>query len=680
MSQTTFSGRYGIGRNERNQLGSTSWSPSGVLFRSNDSQHVPLKKGNTLSSKKGNLPSAHKTKMKKRKPTYATYFHKVFKIRMRYYYRLSLLLSILLSILIALPYGGNIFVLPVKIMILWASFCLLKIARDATIRVSLSGASSEFQHIVSCLFSTHFLIVYGCYAVATGSIFLIIYNQSSAYLNYSISSPTKTVKPFLNDSFMFFWYFSMFVSSFYSSQFIIFEKNMLPFKIGVYRCDPTDYLKNIKWSSLLKEATAIAGCIAIFAAPVYFWFRRLIFNVFFSGLVYGTNLNSQIPAIRFSIIYYLWLCILSFAIVFTYELLNRIYNAYAMVGCLIVKKPISSYGDNQFDVLTTGIADYEYPLVRLTAYQELVYRSVCTNISERRCLYEDSQWLLVLNEAAKLIRSNSKVIKMDILPKKAPVKSKIPENNSAPNDDTPNIFGRSGQINIDTGNDLDKANLRSRRSMFSTNINSPEDLFLKHDSSHKPVIPKKKQSLVSVVVKKCEAYIFSLVRKFGKQLKEYILNQRKKSAFLQKVDRFITKDKIIWGSYRKEADRRIPDKIIVGNAIIVISEMLLHAKSEDKKNRVESTLTEVLTILTSIYKSTSLFLDHPPVTPKSINEKEHNSIKEINDLAISYFFKIVVFYNSSLNDLILGPDTFKLAKWCTDMALEEQKSRGFSEI
>lgn len=154
MSQTTFSGRYGIGRNERNQLGSTSWSPSGVLFRSNDSQHVPLKKGNTLSSKKGNLPSAHKTKMKKRKPTYATYFHKVFKIRMRYYYRLSLLLSILLSILIALPYGGNIFVLPVKIMILWASFCLLKIARDATIRVSLSGASSEFQHIVSCLFST----------------------------------------------------------------------------------------------------------------------------------------------------------------------------------------------------------------------------------------------------------------------------------------------------------------------------------------------------------------------------------------------------------------------------------------------------------------------------------------------------------------------------------------------
>ncbi len=657
-------------------------SSSTLLNTSNNKRHVSFIKQNTPGLKKANLFSAHKTQTrKKKKPTYATYFHKVFKIRMRYYYRLSLILSIPLSIIIALPYGGSVFLFPVKVLILWASFSVLKFVRDATVKVSASNASSEFQHVISCLFSSDFFSVLSGYVLTTSTIFFIVYSQSSEYLDFSISSPTKTVRPFLNDSFMFFWYFSTFVSSFYSLQFILFEKNRLPFKIGSYRSDPTQALKSIKWISLLKEAASITLCISIFAAPFYFWFRRFIFKVFFSGLIYSANLNRQIPAIRFSLAYYLWLCILSFAVVFSFELLNRIYNAYAMTGCLIVKKPISSYGDNQFEVLTSGITDYKYPLVRLTAYQELVYRSVCTNISERRCLYDDSQWLLVLNEAAKLIRANSKIIKMDILPKKVSVKSKTYDKNLAPiKDAEQNIFGKLGPSDIDGGIDVDPNSLRSRHSMFSTNLITPEDLFLRHDPPQKIAKPKKKQSFFGSLLKKCQIYFFKLAQKYWKSLKICISQQEKQIKLLRGVGQVISKDKIISKSFKREADKRIPDKIIVGNAIIVISEMLLHAKSEDRKNRVESTLTEVMTILTSIYKSTSLFLDHPPVAPKSLSEKEHNSIKEINDLAISYFFKIVVFYNSSLNDLILGPDTFKLAKWCTDIALEEQKSQGFSDM
>ncbi|QPG76477.1 hypothetical protein FOA43_003866 [Brettanomyces nanus] len=632
-----------------------------------------------------NINKKGPAKPKRVSGSYSQYFYKVFQNRMKYYHRLSFVISLSMCVLLTVPYGGSILFYPVKVALLSTGFALVKFARDSTLRVESSGASTEIQHMINSVFSSQCFILFAAYFASTFIIYSIIFWQSSSSdLSYCISSATKTVKPFINDSFMFFWFFVAFTSFFYSAQMMIFEKNKLNFKIGTYRAEPVDQLKNLNWVSLLKEAASISGCVVVLSGPLYTFVRRFIFKVMFYPMISVFNLNRQIPAIRFSLRLYLTVNLIGFITVLVYELLNRIYNAYAMTGCLVVKKPLSSYSDNQqFKTLMSGLTDYKDSLVRLTAYQELVFRTTSRQMSDRTCLYENNNGILLLDQMSKVIRSSVNAAKME-LPKLQGTKGeKKPTVKKQNGDTTATIFGRLG---LDAGlNDTDSVNAIGAddgdvNGIFSTNKVRPEDLFLRSTYVKKPL--KSKDPVLKGFVEKAEDAALKLIQKyqvlFVRKMKEFINSRSEKSRILRITTKVLKSDVwevILFRSYKLEADRRIPNKVIVGNCIVAMSEMLLHARIEDRKRTVLHSLTEVLSLLTRIYRSTSEFLENPPVKPRSANQINHNAIKEINDLAISYFFKLVIYYNSTLNDMILTPDTFKLAKWCTDVALEEQRAQ-----
>lgn len=603
-------------------------------------------------------------------------------MRMSYYYRLSLIVAIALGLSVTVPYGGNLALIPVKVISIWVGFIMLKYARDYTITVTLSNAATELQLFISQLMSLRFLAILAGYSLATWLIFFIIFVQSSDSLSVSVASSSKTIKPYLNDNYMLFWYFASFLSLFYSVQFMVFQKNRLDFKIGTYRTEPSHYLKNMRWTSLFKETVAISGCICIFAAPVYALDRGAIFKLFFAPITSIYNLNSSIPAPRYSFELYTLLCIICVLTVFTYEILNRIYNAYAMAGCLVIKKPLSTYSIHFFDNLMSGVRDYKDSVVRLTAYQELVYRSTCTVISDRQCFYQEICWNPILSELSRVIRNCSNASRYGLNRKDS--KKSHKKSNSKYGDADKTIFGRLGKTGLDPDTPLDKP--YTGGNLFSSKSSSnPDDLFLKPKRRPSKSEEKSNQinSLIADLGKSINNNITKYKKIYMKKLDHYLRTRRHNSRLVKMADTAMKSD--IWDlilsrSYKREADRRIPNKIIVGNAISTLSEMLLHAKSEDIRGTVEGSLPQVLTLLTSVYKSTTMFLDNPPVRWRNTYERDHNAVKEINDLAISYFFKLVVFYNSSLNDFILSPDTFKLAKWCTDLALEEQRAQDDNAI
>ncbi|GME80642.1 unnamed protein product [Ambrosiozyma monospora] len=168
---------------------------------------------------------------------------------------------------------------------------------------------------------------------------------------------------------------------------------------------------------------------------------------------------------------------------------------------------------------------------------------------------------------------------------------------------------------------------------------------------------------------------------------------------------------LIGRSLQREANKRLPNKYNLSHAIIAISEVLLHAKSIDKKRVViggpQPTtsssgsdpvvsngtgsglgLGDVLTSLTRVYIATNDFINDPPVVVDqserdvlggSGKADELNSIAEVNQLALDYFFKLIILYNSEVNDIVLAPEVFKLAKWCTDLALDEQRNQRWDE-
>lgn len=668
-------------------------NPSKPLAKLDEKLHLSTLKSNlakTAAKVKAKTPGP----ITAEKQTYTKIFHKTFELRMRYYYRLCGIAAFVLTLLLVLPCsGGTIALFPFKVLLIWGAFSLLKKTRDLVLTVESSHSASELQHIVSVLFSSSFLYVYASYNLTTLSILSLVFLQAGGNeLDISTPSTTKTIKPFLNDNFMFFWFFTGLLSFFYSVQFLIFEKNRLNFKIASYREDPVQTLNKIKWKSLLEESASIAGCISLTAVPIYLISREFIFKVAFKLVVTAFNLNSRLPPLGISFKTFIMLSAVSFVTVFAYELLNKVYNAYATTGCLVVDKPLSTYSEPAFTTLMSGVTDNE-PLVQLTAYQEIVYRATVADVAKRAIFYDRVNWTSLLEQMVKVIRTASKAAKLGLpvaSAKKEPTKTK----STAPV--PPPLFGRGPTPKFD---DDDKPVTDGNTTTYGK-VHS-DDLFLHKRPAvadpAKPAGPPKKsqlQKLEDTLTDKLN----DTKQKAIEQLKKQLSSQQSRIDEWSKIVDSAKWKQSLTRSYQREADRRIPNRILVGDCVVGMSEMLLHAKSEDSKGAVFASLTEVLNLLTRLYKSTSDFLQNPPVPKTKKQEptdfsnlfkrtvfassndpvtvpktKDHNAIKEINDLSLSYFFKLVIFYNSTLNDLILSPDTFKLAKWCTDVALEEQK-------
>ncbi|KAG7735651.1 hypothetical protein KL932_004315 [Ogataea haglerorum] len=598
-----------------------------------------------LAGRLGSLPSrrlpsqAQKTSQDalKKQNNYSKILAKVFHMRMKFYSRLALLLAFVYTIVVSLPFRTSPLFFPVKLSLFWCSFMLLKFARDLTLKVETTTYSTLFQQIFGSLLSAEFATLMSSFLISNVLTYGIIWSQTAS-LSYYIESPTKTIKPFVNDKFLYYWFFAFASTLVYTVFFLTKGKNQLKFKIGVYRVEPLEYLRNLPLSEILKE-TGIFSISVTLATPVIFLMvRKFMFSTVLFPFIWLLNLNTHLPRVSISLSLYFGLFLLTFTTVLLYEVLNEIYNAYAMVGCLNVKKPLSTHAEDQLETLLSGLKDIKHPFVRLTTFQELVY--MAQTAEERKFFYKNTaNWTSILEQCSIVIRSVSMAVTADLsLP---PVIQTPVQKNS--------IFGNSGSSRSPI--DEDKSDRKA------------DSLFL---PAEKPK-PKPKPFWETVLDR-----ITSLGKKVRKPELLVRLEKESRSRNTREALEYVLSslgflEDLFLPNIEREAAKRVPNKVMVGDAVLVISEVLLHAKHEDRKSVVVPTLTEVLTLLTRLYKATAEFLSDPPA-----RDTGSCCIRELNELTLDYFFKLVVQYNSVLNDLILAPDVFKFAKWCTDTALDEK--------
>ncbi|KAG0677615.1 hypothetical protein C6P42_000779 [Pichia californica] len=654
-------------------------------------QNGKINTAKTTTNKK-QLPSSPNIK------TYKSIFDKVFHNRMNFYHRLAAIISTIILLALYLPSkNGKVIFLLIKFIILFIGYYVLQQARILTITTESSKSSNQFQKLIS-LFCSHNIYILGG-AFLLNSIFFstIIYSQADLSLSYYIETPTRTIKPFVNDNFSFFCFFTLASSIIYTLNFVLAEKYILHIPIGRYRQEPVDYLKNLPHMKIL-ILSILKSILSNLLIPLIYHiiFRNIFFKTFLKPLVFFSDLNYQLPrsdfnfSIYFKLSFYLCLQFLS------YDILNEIFNAYSLVGCLVVKKPISHYSETPFQTLLTGIKDYKNPLVRLTAYQELVYLSTSLELQDRQIFYRADNWNLILAEfffvltnSARSARSDLPKVESKELLRKETEKQNIKKQAS--------IFGNLNNVNNNKTSNFDfDFDTDTNKIDTKTNENVNDVTVIKHNNESaifkQPEFIEEKISELEVKYSSLAASILSssekIIQKAKLLLDENINLKKTKDNFNANKPNKLTISyqlNLIYtdlvnfiryffiGDIYEQSNKRIPNKEIVGFSMVTLTEMLLHAKIEDKNNTVNGTLTESLTLLTKVYKGTAEFLNNPPTD--IIENRSQCSIMILNELSISCFFKLVVYYNNILNDLLLPPEVFKLAKWCTDMALEQQREQ-----
>lgn len=620
--------------------------------------------------------------------TYSSLYDNFFHKRMKFYHRLSALIAAIFTLILSVPFGGRLIFYPIKFLLIWFGFFLLQQARVCTIQTESSKAGNHIEKVVSILSSKKSYILICAFMINSCIVSSIIFSQSGSSLSCYIETPTKTIKPFLNDNFAFFCFFTLISSVVYSFDFLVSEKFTLHFPIGTFRQEPIEYLKALPHLRIIILSLLKTIVLSLISPLVYhIFFRNLFFKFFLKPLVIFLDLNKQLPRSDFNIftlstiLIYLWISFLSL------DILNECFNAYAMVGCLVVQKPISHYSETPIQTLISGLKDTKNQLVRLTAYQELTYLSTSSDFKDRESFYRADNWSLILGEYYFVLINAAKSARLGL--------PKIEKNDVFRNEKLEklkkqaSIFGNMSNYenNLDFDFEFEIKDGKFKRTSEKdedngdvTVIKQGNEAIFKNPDEREKI--KSFESQYDVLLTSSHDYLNKLTKKMEVVFKEYFkydpTKENKDSNSIKYQLYILFKDlskfanHLIFGTIEEQANKRVPNKELVGFAIISLTEMMIRSKTEDKNNSVQGTLVECLTLLTKVYKGTSEFINSPPA---EIDENHPNSIMIVNELSLSYFFKLVIYYNNVLNDLLLPPEVFRLAKWCTDMALEQQKEQ-----
>ncbi|TID30933.1 hypothetical protein CANINC_000455 [Pichia inconspicua] len=622
--------------------------------------------------------------------TYNSIYSRIFSNRMRFYYRLSAILAFVTTFLITFPFKANLIFFPVKFLMIWTGFLAFQQGRSATITTSSASTSNYIQKVIFLLSSKKTYILAASIFFNAYIFGIILYAQSNSSLRYYLETPTKTIKPFVNDDFAFFIFFILFSTFIYTWSYISHERFLLQPPIGTFRQEPLEYLQSMP----LRRPLILSILRSFFSAlsiPLlyHFFFRNIFFKVVLKPIIFICDLNHQLPRSDFSVTTLATTTIYTWVLFVCVDLLNELFNAYALVGCLVVNKPISFHSNTQFLTLMDGLKDIKHPLVRLTAYQELAYLSTSPDYKDRHAFYDVNNWTLLLTEFYFVLNNTAKSARSD-LPKRNTVdelkgekvnylKKKI------------SLFGnlKKYESNLDFEFNFD---LKNGEDAKAEELQHDKTVFHKDNEQilgNTPTVQRK----LTTFEEKFNEFAYATINRVSEALRRFEIYARNYFN-MERLDDIketnsvtfqlyiVLRDigellrRIFLGTIDEQSNKRIPNKEIVAFAIISLTELLIHSKIEDKKHIVMDSLTESLTLLTKVYKGTSEFLSNPPV--KITNN--HFSVLIINELTISYFFKLVIYYNSLVKDLLLPPEVFKLAKWCTDLALEQQREKKHVDI
>ncbi|KAK6458323.1 nuclear envelope protein [Scheffersomyces xylosifermentans] len=631
--------------------------------------------------------------------TYQSYFGKVLAKRLRYVHNINVLVAISASITLRIPYGqfwwNLLFTFVYRAPVIFVALLLIKQARAKFSTVEYSSHKTLGAQIYHTLFSVQYLKNTIFYLLSGYFIHLIfIFQLPFAYDYYSLSKEYRK-NPLINDEWVFYWFYPLFLSGFYSAHHLIFQRNRLNFQYGASKLRPEDSLLS-KVPSLFRNALALNIIVAILAPIAYLAVKPVIYksNIV---LILILGLDTSIPSFNVSWSTLFSISFLTYHILLAWEFVNYAFNVYATIGCLDGKKPISTYSADPINTLLSGLrnVDPEYQLSRLTAFQELSYIATTNDpegVKLRTAIYNARSrrgfiWPAILDECSLIIKettarvnyrsaSDLKVLKQNQLT----IKEELRSSSSSKHVDESDIFGNS-ILGSPSKSPLTQNTLRNY-SEIDTKKNTSPSIF--NNKWYKFAdtqffIPLKAALSSALDVNSSNNKAHPIIIKLRKAI-ESITKQYKVYN-----DRFLSTNIGIFfrTTLKRDTESRVINAVNFGNATIAISNLLMHSIEEDKNGTItNSHICDVLNLLEKPIRATSNYTDYLPdsvflsgAQKRDKRLTKNHLIAVLHDLAMSEFYQICIKFNYKLNDLVLNARAYKLAKWVIDVAIADQQQQ-----
>jgi Nucleoporin protein Ndc1-Nup. len=360
---------------------------------------------------------------------------------------------------------------------------------------------------------------------------------------------------------------------------------------------------------------------------------------------------------------------------------------YATIGCLDGKKPISTYSSDPINTLLSGLrnVDPEQQLCRLTAFQELAYLATTSEpegVKLRTAIYNARSrrgfvWPAILDECSLIIKEITAAINYrstsdlhTLRQKQIQIKQELSGSSIGRTVDDSDIFGNS----------FITSPIKSNSPGIQTYSEAKQPKKSLLDSYWYQLIEKQAikplQKLVSNLVsgKKSSNSTFAPIKNILVRIENtcLIYNER----FLSSSGGLLFRTTL-----KRDTESRVVNAVSFGNAVIAISNLLIHSIEEDKNSTVTNNhIRDILELLEKPVRATSNYTDYLPAsiilsTRQRENPKliKNHLVAVMHDLCMHEFFQICVRFNFKLNDLVLNPRTYKLAKWVIDVAIAQQQ-------
>lgn len=633
----------------------------------------------------------------KRGGPYEYYFNKVLTKRLRYLNNVNFFIAFLVSISLMIPYGHFMWNLLLSLTLrgplLFCAFLSIRLTRQFNSTVNFSPYKTFGTQILGSLFAKTFVLNLAFYIISSLIIGSVFISQSSLKGEYYQLSKVYQQRPLVNDEWVFYWFHVFYLAIVYSSQQLVFQRNRLRFEYGVSKNKPSSLLGR-RLPRLIGNSIML-NTLTIFSSPIVYYFTRsIIYNSCYVPLLL-LGLDPKTPDFGLSLVSLVRVTYMSAHSILAWEIVNHVFNAYATIGCLDGKKPISTYSSNFVATLLSGLRnmDPKNQLSQLTAFQELAYIATTTDpigVKLRSPIYNSHDsvghfWPYLLEECTLVIQETCQRINY-----RTPSDLKALErspfigygelNASGLSDDT--IFGNSETYHkVDMGHVSPILKLRKYDS-DSERKARPDNLKDASQSKHL-------QHYYTYINETLVPYLRGLVdtspiSKETRQLKDVI--RKNYSDFLFSLSQW--KHQLISSNIgilirttlKRDTESRVVNPVNYGNAVIAVTNLVIRAIEEDKKQTVTDThIAKVFDLLELPIRVCGNYTD---VLPASVyltdHQKETNACKNhlialLHDLTIKEFFEICVKYNYKLNDLLLSQRSFKLAKYVTNVVIAQQQ-------
>lgn len=625
------------------------------------------------------------SEVRKRPATYQELFNKVHEKRLKFTNNIAALLTVISCTGLALPYEKlwyNILSAFVKAPLVFSCLFLIKHIRSKNITVSYTHHRSLGSHIYYTLISSKFWFSFIGYWLCS-FVFAGIYSISiGLFTNYYIISKEYNVKPKLNDEWMYLWYYATTGAFFYTLQQFVFERNRLKVKYGVSKVEPKAALFK-KIPELVIDATVINTILTVLSPLIYYFFRSIFYKLGFVSL-FIMGLDTRVPHYGLSASRWFSFSYLSFNMVLTWELFNHAFEVYATIGCLDGKKPISTYSADPINTLLSGLrnSDPASELSRLTAFQELAYISTL-NTEEgaklRTAIYNAHLkngfiWSAILDECSLVIKQTTQRI------------------NYRTNSDAKILQKNRLQIKDEIKNDHE---------LFGNSfIGSPDTTNSLAVKSYKDLIDKQKPEPPKTNLQKHWEFLDkSLFTPLSKLLLSLAGDKKAgENAMVSKARPMIKQAVSIAETYRRnflatslgvpfrvtlkrDTESRVLNPVNFGNAVIAVSNLLIHAVEEDRSSSITPQhISDTLNLIEKPIRACATYVDKlPPLVFLTLEQQKKDAVHAkhlinlIHDLTLFNFKQLCISYHSKLGDLMLSATCFKLAKRVID---EEIAKRG----